>query len=294
METIGPLMIVEGPNNSKVPHSRSLFINGSEKVLIDAGSDAQKLLHLNKEFGIDLIVNTHYHPDHTQFNYLFKQTEKWLNPIEFESIRTIDGAAKMNGVYEEWGEEGFKRWKQMIPKDFIESILSISGKYEYNKEYIFGDVKVIFLHTPGHTKGLACPYFPDLGVVYAGDYDMTSFGPWYNGTDGSIEDFIESGKMLLTLDADTYITAHHKGIFTKEEFKEEMEKYLAIIDKRDEKIAHYAQKSQTFEELANIGIFYHKKLLNEFMLRTWERVGIRKHLRRLGLSLPESKHKQAN
>lgn len=288
MKRIGPIMVLEGPNQSKVPYSRSLFINDSEKVLIDTGADPKILLEINQEFGVDLIINTHYHPDHTRYNHLFGDTTKWINPIEFETSRTIEGVAKANGVYQEWGPIGVEKWKKSLPQEWVKNLGEITGTYEYEAEYSFGKTKVHFLHTPGHTSGFSCPYFPELGVVFVGDYDMTSFGPWYNGTDGNIDDFIASGKRLLSLDADTYITGHQKGVFTKKEFESAMEKYLEIIDRRDQTIERYVRQGLTFEELTNIGIFYPKKSLENTLLITWERSGIRKHLQRLGMSVPES------
>lgn len=288
MNRMGPIMIVEAPNNSKVPFSRSLYIDCQDKVLIDSGADPNTLLEINRQYGIELIVNTHYHPDHTRHNHLFENATKWINPIELENALTIEGIAKLNGVYKEWGPDGVEMWRKNLPQEWVINVGGFSGSYEYEMEYSFGGVKVIFLHTPGHTAGLSCPYFPELGVVYVGDYDMTSFGPWYNGTDGSIEDFIESGKRLLTLDADTFITGHQKGIFSKHEFQQAMENFLAIIEKRDETIEQYVRQGLTFDELTNIGIFYPQKALKEIILKTWERSGIRKHLNRLGLTVPES------
>lgn len=288
MERIGPIIILEGPNHSKVPYSRSLFIDSGEKVLIDSGAEAKTLLNLNQEKGIGLIINTHYHPDHTTHNHLFPDTEKWINPIEFDITRTVEGVARVNGIYQEWGTQGIERWKKSLPQEMIQNLTGITGTYEYETEYVFEGVKVSFLHTPGHTSGLACPYFPEWGVVFCSDYDMTSFGPWYNGTDGDIDAFVASGKRLLSLDADTYITGHQKGIFSKQEFQKSMERYLAIIDRRDEMIERYVRQGLTFEELSNIGIFYPKKNLNNAIYRTWERIGIRKHLLRLGLTLPET------
>ena len=286
MNRIGPIIIVEGPNHSKVPYSRSLFIDCSDKVLIDSGADPKALLDIDQQYGIDLIINTHYHPDHTQHNYLFENATKWINPIEFKTALTFEGVANENGIFQEWGSKGVEMWRENLPKEWIESLGDISGTYEYEVEYNFSGVKVHFLHTPGHTKGLSCPYFPDFGVVYVGDYDMTSFGPWYNGTDGDIDDFIMSAKRLLSLDADTFITGHQKGIFSKKEFQQALEKYLTIIDKRDQIIEKHVRQGLTFEELTNIGIFYPKKMLAEPILQTWERSGIRKHLQRLGLNVP--------
>jgi hydroxyacylglutathione hydrolase len=285
---IGPIMIIEGANNSKVPFSRSLYINSKDKVLMDTGADPAELVALDDQYGVELVVNTHYHPDHTLHNHLFRNAEKWINPLEFETIQSIEGIARGNGVYQEWGPEGVEALRKHMPKEWVQNLGEISGTYQYEEEYNFGGVKVNFLHTPGHTKGYSSPYFPELGVVFAGDFDMTSFGPWYFGTDGDIDAFIKSGNCLLQLDADTYITGHQKGVFTKQDFTDAMGKFLAIIDQRDEIIDKYVRQGMNFEELTNIGIFYPKKILSTFILRTWERSGIRKHLQRLGYDVHES------
>ncbi|WP_231315270.1 MULTISPECIES: MBL fold metallo-hydrolase [Neobacillus] len=288
MDRIGPILIVEGPNNSKVPYSRSLYLDCSEKILIDSGADATTLLHLDHELGVNQIFNTHYHPDHTRHNYLFKKAVKLINPIEYETTRTLDDIARAYGIFQEWGQSAIEKWKSSIPQKWVESLRQISGSYEYETEYQFGKEKVIFLHTPGHTSGFSCPYFPDLGVVFTADYDMTSFGPWYNGADGDIEDFIASGQRLLSLDVKTYITGHQKGIFTNNEYHQAMKTYLSIIDRRDEIIDRYVQQGLNFNEIAEIGIFYPKKALQKNpILKTWERSGIRKHLKRLGYSIEE-------
>lgn len=290
MERFGKILVIESPQNCKVPYSRSLYIDSPEGVLIDSGSEPNALLEVDKEFGIGMIMNTHYHPDHTRYGYLFPNADKRINPIEFETTISMKNVAEEYALLQELGQSELHKWLESVPVEWEKSLRQISGVYEYNKEYSFGEVKTIFLHTPGHTKGHTCPYFPDEGVVFTVDYELSSFGPWYNGTDGDIDDFIKSGKKLLELDADIYITGHHKGILSKAEFTAAMEKYLSVIDKRDEKIEKYVQMGMTFEELATVGIFYPKRILEQNSIyRVWERCGIRKHLRRMGLSVPEKK-----
>jgi hydroxyacylglutathione hydrolase len=294
MRRIGPILIIEGANNSKVPFSRSLYIDSKDKVLIDTGADPAELRALDEDYGVELVVNTHYHPDHTLHNHLFRDTEKWINPLEFETIQSLEGIAKGNGVYQEWGPEGVEALRKHMPKEWIQNLGEISGTYQYDEEYNFSGVKVNFLHTPGHTKGYSSPYFPELGVVYVGDFDMTSFGPWYFGTDGDIDEFIASSKILIELDAETYITGHQKGVFGRQEFIEAMGKFIGIIDQRDEMIEKYVRQGLNFEELTNIGIFYPKKMLDVLILKTWERSGIRKHLQRLGFSVHGSEIQLVN
>jgi hydroxyacylglutathione hydrolase len=73
-----------------------------------------------------------------------------------------------------------------------------------------------------------------------------------------------------------------------------MDKYIGIIDQRDELIEKYVRQGLNFEELTNIGIFYPKKMLDVLILKTWERSGIRKHLQRLGFSVHGSEIQLVN
>src|SRR4051794_17513285 len=115
-------MIIEGPKNSKVPFSRSLYIDCPDKVLIDTGADPQALLAVEQQYGVDSVVNTHYHPDHTLHNYLFKDAQKWINPIEYETVQSIEGIAKGNGIYQEWGPSGVEAFQKYLPTKWVHSL----------------------------------------------------------------------------------------------------------------------------------------------------------------------------
>jgi len=59
---------------------------------------------------------------------------------------------------------------------------------------------------------MACPFFPEEGLVYIADIDLTRFGPWYFGTDGDIDALVRSSRALLALDAEWYLTGHEEGL----------------------------------------------------------------------------------
>jgi len=92
------------------------------------------------------------------------------------------------------------------------------------------------VHSPSHTAGVYCPYFPDEGLVYTGDIDLTRFGPWYFGADGDIDGFIRSSRVLLDLDARWYLTGHEAGLLGRAEFAERLDSYLQVIATRDRRI----------------------------------------------------------
>ena len=98
------------------------------------------------------------------------------------------------------------------------STARLHGTYKWGDIIDFGHTKMRIIAAPGHSAGFCCLHFPELGVVYTGDIDLTAFGPWYFGADGDIGCFIDSALSLPKLDADTFITGHEEGILSRPAF----------------------------------------------------------------------------
>ena len=138
------------------------------------------------------------------------------------------------------------------------------------------------LHALGHTRGYSCPYLPEHGILFVGDFDLTSFGPFYMDADGDIDAFIKSAYMTLEVDAKYYVTAHQKGVKDADEYKRELMEYVHIIDRRDEKIKQCIRQGIPMKDLIYQEIFYYKQHLGlrPFFIKS-EKIGIAKHLKRL-------------
>jgi len=157
--------------------------------------------------------------------------------------------------------------------------------YPYG-EFALGRVRLVMVHSPGHTEGFCCPYFPDEGLVYTGDIDLTRFGPWYFGCDGDIGAFIRSSKALLDLDAQWYLTGHEVGLVSKAEFAERLDSYLEVISARDRRIQELLATGAPPADLAEHGLIYPTRYHVDPWVRMWDAIGVRKHLERLGVELP--------
>jgi glyoxylase-like metal-dependent hydrolase (beta-lactamase superfamily II) len=59
-----------------------------------------------------------------------------------------------------------------------------------------GSLKVKLVATPGHTPGHLSFFFPDEESLFLGDYDLTTFGPWYGDVYSGIEQTITSLRKL--------------------------------------------------------------------------------------------------
>lgn len=124
-----------------------------EGILIDPAGDEERLLRLLEEHGVRLryIVNTHGHADHTCGN---------------AALRENTGARI---VMHELDDAFFQRpealaWASMMglppspPADL---------RVQDGSELVFGEIKLKFLHTPGHTPGACCLLID--GNLFTGD-----------------------------------------------------------------------------------------------------------------------------
>jgi glyoxylase-like metal-dependent hydrolase (beta-lactamase superfamily II) len=130
---------------------------------------------------------------------------------------------------------------------------------------------------PGHSPGFSVMFFPQEGIVYCGDIDLTNFGPSCRNS----ELFIESAYKIADLDADVFITSHETGIVSKAEFVSRLDQYLDVISQRDHKLLNALDKPMSLAEIAHKGTFYGPKILADEFVYYWEWTMVKEHLRRL-------------
>ncbi|MBM7645621.1 glyoxylase-like metal-dependent hydrolase (beta-lactamase superfamily II) [Scopulibacillus daqui] len=291
---IGPIFILTGKNNSHVPYCTSLLINGdNETILIDCGGGQAVFDEINKHYTVDKIYLTHYHLDHIWGAYLFDRAEIFINPYDLKKLTDPFELAKANGVETLYGSQGAEKWvqkqitskKTLIDKDHPSwgPVIGIAKhSYSYGQPINIAGTTMTVIHTPGHTEGFCCPYFPEYGVLFAGDYDLTSFGPWYNDADSDIDQFIESSQKTLETDAKYFVTAHHKGIFERKAYEVCLYTYIDKIYEREEKVKKAIQQGIRPKDIVYQEVFYflinHKR--NKHLVNS-EIIGIAKHIERL-------------
>ena len=134
------------------------LIDGPTRILIDPGhlslfghvqEGLEKLNFDPKDIG--LVLCTHAHPDHMEAVQRFKDTSVpfTLHELEWELVKAMLNHSGST----------FKVRPEEIRPDFLlkEGDLSVNGI----------DLKVF--HTPGHSPGSVCLYWPDKKVLFTGD-----------------------------------------------------------------------------------------------------------------------------
>jgi glyoxylase-like metal-dependent hydrolase (beta-lactamase superfamily II) len=144
-------------NSLTANNCNSYFIDGPFKVLIDPGHDSlfehveRGLSALNYRLSdINLVICTHSHPDHIEaVKHFAKPT---LFAVHETDWRLLNGEGRaMAGMY------GFDPGS--IRPDFFlgEGVLSLEG------------LELEVLHTPGHSPGSVCLYWPEYRGLFTGD-----------------------------------------------------------------------------------------------------------------------------
>lgn len=134
------------------------LINGSTPILIDPGhvayfglvADALAELGLSPET-IAMVVATHGHPDHIE---------------AFKTFKSLPAVSALHG--KEWsGLQAMAARIKVAMKvrlsDYAPDVLLREGQLKV------GDVALTVLHTPGHSPGSVCLYWPAERALFSGD-----------------------------------------------------------------------------------------------------------------------------
>jgi len=192
------LYIIHGGNNIFTCALSYLVDCGSEKILIDCGTDLQfkKLCENITALGfspgeVKRILLTHCHYDHTSGAYLFKKefgSEIYIHGNEVEPVEKGDSEWTAAFVY----SRSFPSFK--VDHALEESSLKI------------GNIQFQIIHTPGHTPGSVCLYAEIEGskVLFSGD-----LWGWYSKRWKSIlEEHLKSIRKIENLEIDIWAQGH--------------------------------------------------------------------------------------
>jgi glyoxylase-like metal-dependent hydrolase (beta-lactamase superfamily II) len=120
-------------------------------------------------------------------------------------------------------------------------------------------VRVEALHAPGHTRGHSCFQVRWDGgeLLYLGDIDLSSFGPYYGDAWSDLEDFERSLARVREIDARWYATFHHVGVLDgREAFLERLDRFAAVIPRREARLLEFLAAPRTLDEIARHRFVY--------------------------------------
>jgi len=200
------------PWQSMVANNCNTFlIDGPERILIDPGHLAH-FSHVEqglKEIGlslndIGLVICTHAHPDHLEAIQLFKQTDAKfaMHEAEWQFAKSMEKFLKASGV----------DVNSFMPDFFLK-----------DGDFSVKDMLLKIYHTPGHSPGSICIYWPEKKALFSGDL---IFNDGVGRTDlpgGNSPQLKESINTVSSLSADFLFSGHGEIISDNEAVKKNFE-----------------------------------------------------------------------
>jgi glyoxylase-like metal-dependent hydrolase (beta-lactamase superfamily II) len=253
-QTIGAVTVLYGASRGKYPDGNSLLVRGARETLV-----IDPALGLVARRGrlphVDRIWNSHCHEDHIAGNHLFPEATWELHEADLLGLHSFAGFLRIYGYDDSVLGAGWE--KTLKEKFFYSANPRARGFLDGHELDLGGGVRVRAIHTPGHTRGhCAFHVLPD-DVLYIGDIDLSSFGPYYGDAWSDLADFERSLRLVRAFEATHYATFHHIGVVDRETFLARLDKFEAVIASREARLlAYLAEAPRTLDEIAKHRFVY--------------------------------------
>lgn len=216
-----------------------IFVSDDEVFMIDSQFKqvSEKITEAIRKITdkpIKLLVNTHWHGDHTGGNGNFKNNGATI--FSHENVR------------KRMQHDQTARGGRKVPKSPEEQLPVIT----FSKDMMFHlngeDILVSHTHN-AHTDGDSHVYFMTSNVIHMGDTYFQGKFPFIDlNNGGSIDGYIESAKkVLLLINDDTVIIPGHRNLSNKQELKT----YLKMLETLRERVSKAIKEQKTLEEVSN-------------------------------------------
>ena len=276
-EEYGVVTVLYGERRGKYPHGNSLLVRGdAETAVIDPSLG---LIPRREQLPkVDRVINSHCHEDHIAGNFLFPDIPWHLHEADAPGIRSLDGLLAIYGMPEDTDVS----FRKVLVDDFHFTPREDPVAYRDGDVFDLGGVVVGVIHTPGHTRG-HCALRVESGgddLLYLGDIDLTGFGPYYGDAWSSLEDFEATLEKVKGLKARWYATFHQIGVVERDDFLERLDRFGAVIQRREERLLEFIEEPRSMDEIAAYRIVY-RPADPVFYADAVERRSSEQHLERL-------------
>jgi len=244
---IGPARILFGENRGKYPDANCVLVEGGEeRVLLDT-TPGLVARGRGAVGDVDRILLTHCHEDHLAGNFLFPDAEVWLHAADLPGMASIE--AMLDVIY---GYTGARRarFERVLVEQF--HFVPRPDARAFRDGDVFdlgGGVTVEAVHTPGHTHGHCAFRIEPAGLLFLGDVDLSSFGPYYGDAWSDLEEFETTLEQAAGFEARHYLSGHHVGLVDPATYRDRLARYTAKIRERDQRLLEYLREPRTMDDI---------------------------------------------
>ncbi len=243
--------VLMGADRGAYPAGNSLLIEGAGEVaLIDPSITV--VARGGAPVAVDAVINSHGHEDHVAGNGLFATSRVHAHHDDLIAVQTLDG---LLGVYGFEGDARERFAASLVEEFHFTERPDAQGFGHGHRWDLGGGVSVEAVHLPGHTRGHSG--FVVGEVCFLSDIDLTGFGPYYGDVWSDLEQFEDSLRVARAIEAEWYVTFHHKGIVEgRERFLEMIDAFTAVIDRRHQAMLDALVEPHSLDEMADHRFVY--------------------------------------
>lgn len=253
-----------------------MYIEAELKILVDPASDRKRLAELRDGPGVDAVWLSHWHEDHFKDLDLFDDKDLWISEADAPPLASLEALLDAYGM----NPDERRSWEPLMVQSFHFKPRKPAKILNGQEVMDLGGVSVEVIPTPGHTPGHCALLFPEQEVLFLGDYDLSKFGPWYGDRGSDIDDTIASVNRLRKIPARVWIAGHEQGLFQSEP-GELWDRYLQVIDQREQKLLDLLREPRTMSDIVDARIIYGRKREPAEFYDFGERALMGKHVQRL-------------
>ena len=239
--------VLFGERGGKYPQGNSLLVEGAEEGLL-LDPSLGMLPRRGRLPRVDRIVNSHCHEDHVAGNHLFPDAACAVHEADLPGLHSLEGFLAIFGYSGPIGSG----WQQALVEQFHYAPRPDATGFRDGAVFeLGGGVRVRAIHTPGHTRGHCAFHVEPDDVLYLGDIDLSSFGPYYGDAWSDLEDFERSLARVRGLEARWYATFHHVGVLEgRAAFLERLDRFVAVIGDREARLLAFLAEPRSLDEIA--------------------------------------------
>jgi glyoxylase-like metal-dependent hydrolase (beta-lactamase superfamily II) len=273
---LGRTTVLFGERGGRYPHGNSLLVVGSEETLIIDPS-LSVIPRFARLPGVDRVLNSHCHEDHIAGNHLFPDVPWHFHELDLPGIRSLDGLMAIYG----FPAPLERAFRSVVCEQFHFLPRPDPVALRDGDTFDLGRTRVRVIHAPGHTRGHCFFHVEPDDVLFLGDVELSSFGPYYGDAWSSLEDFEATLRAAAAMHARFYVTFHHVGILEdRSTFLERIGRFSAVIGAREARLLEFLGEPHSLQEIAQHRFVYRKQDAVPFADAV-ERRSMGQHLQRL-------------
>jgi glyoxylase-like metal-dependent hydrolase (beta-lactamase superfamily II) len=249
---IGAVTVYFGANGGKYPDGNSLLVKGqNESLIIDPALGV--VARRDALPRVDRVLNSHCHEDHIAGNHLFPDVPWHLHQEDLAGIQSLDNMMDIYGFTSQVREA----FEKVVVERFHYQPKPDAQPFRDGDVFELGGARVRVIHSPGHTRGHSFFFIEPDEVLYLGDVDLSSFGPYYGDAWSDLEDFERTLKLAREIPARHYATFHHIGVIDdRDAFVDRIDRFAAVIGSRESRLLDFLEQPHSLDEIAQHRFVY--------------------------------------